>query len=517
MLLKRDLQVVRDPVRQGVGEQPGADLQVVLALLRERVREEVVEPAAAPRAALRRVVRIREAGSLREQVALLVVQLQPARPDHRVAELEPVIHVEGGVDLVAVVVEHLLRDVELVEVIRSVAAAVDGDVRNVRRVGDVGIRVQAPAAEVEILRGLAGGVVADLREVGSAEIAEEAGRRAARQRPRAGDVRPARREDVRHEAVAEDDELRRLDHVRGARRLQDEHARRVVVGDLHVDGRQVRRGATTGDERVRDRRRGVAARRELHRPGDAGADRAAGHDVEHEPCPRRRAQRPGELLRGILRRAVRRRVRQLRPERVAVRFGDREGASARRARRELSARRDEIREPDRDVLRIRGRGAEAEAPAVERQRPGVADRDRADCDRDRSVVGVLRCAWGAVDGHAALAGDVGLGERRAADGERGAVRARVEASRRVAIDRGGETLRDVCVGKAEQRSGVGRIDRVGDPREVQALLHRVVDGLDVDELRHVPVRAVESERQRGRRGRRAVRPRRDDAELRDAV
>ena len=90
------------------------------------------------------------------------------------------------------------------------------------------------------------------------------------------------------EAVAEDDERARLDHVRRAGRLDHEHARRLVVGDLDVERREQRRLAVLArDVRVRD---GALARRagvQRDHPVVAGLDVGSRRRRRDELRPRR--------------------------------------------------------------------------------------------------------------------------------------------------------------------------------------------------------------------------------------
>ena len=256
-----DLEVVVDADRQARGEEPAADLDVVLARGADRGLEEVVEPG---RAAAGADARVRVAGTLRDDVARVVEQRELAQPEDRVARVVAVIHVERDRDRAAR--DHVGRDVELVEVRVPAPGVVDGDVRGPRRVEDVRIGVLAPRAGVEILRRAERRVERAPVHLGGAEVAVEARRR-----------RPARAlgQELPHEAVAEDDERARLDQIGRAGRLEHEHARRVVVRDLDVERRELRRLAVlAGDVRVGDGALGRRPGVQREHPAVARLDRA---------------------------------------------------------------------------------------------------------------------------------------------------------------------------------------------------------------------------------------------------
>ncbi len=170
---RRDLELVGDAVRDRVGELPGADLDVVLAGGRERVGEEVVVRIRAPAGALGRQ-RVSRPG--REQVAVRVVEQQVACPDALAVQ-----DVLAGVDVERLgLPDHRGRDVELVEVVGAGAGRVDGEVRRPGRVDDVRVVVQAPAAEIEILRGRERVVEGDRVHLRRPDAAVEAGDRVVR-------------------------------------------------------------------------------------------------------------------------------------------------------------------------------------------------------------------------------------------------------------------------------------------------------------------------------------------------
>ncbi len=84
----------------------------------------------------------------------------------------------------------------------------------------------------------------------------------------------------------------------------------------------------------------------------------------------------------------------------------------------------------------------------------------------------------------------------------------MEAAGRVAVDGGGDALRDVRHRETEQRGRIRRVDAVRDAREVQTLGDRVVDSDDLDDPHVVvvarPGRAVERDAHALGGGRRAV-------------
>ena len=218
---RRDVQAIGDAVRDRPREEPRGDLDVVLAGRGERVGEEVVEPA---RAATGARDRVRVTGAGCELVATRVRDDDPARP--RIRAVEDVLAAVDVEDDLAT--RHRAVDVELVPVVRARSGRVDREVLGGIRVEDVRVVVQAPGTEVEILCGRQRVVEGDRADLRGADAAVEAVDGVAR-----GD-RAARVGELLDESVADHDERGRLDHVRRAARLDDEHGRRRAVGHLHV-------------------------------------------------------------------------------------------------------------------------------------------------------------------------------------------------------------------------------------------------------------------------------------------
>ena len=83
MVFHGDVQVVGGSIRNTTkGRIPAAHLDVIVARIRNPYLQVIVKPGGASSTSQRRIVRVGVAGATGNQVALFVIEKEPASPDH---------------------------------------------------------------------------------------------------------------------------------------------------------------------------------------------------------------------------------------------------------------------------------------------------------------------------------------------------------------------------------------------------------------------------------------------------